>query len=88
MVKSDKKNSQVSDLVDRCDEEILFSSPSYLFILLSTSTFNSPKAIPSSNLITKSKNTNIKYLTKIMPSLVLFFYSIQSHINQTQVGTA
>ena len=60
MVKSNKKNSQVSDLVDRCDKEILISSPLNLSTPLFASTFKPFITIPSSNLVTRLENTNVK----------------------------
>lgn len=60
MIKSDKKNSQVSNLVDRYDEKALISLPPNLSALLLASTFKSPIAVPSSNLVTRLEDTNVK----------------------------
>lgn len=60
MVKSKKKNNQVSNQVDRWDEEALISSLPNPFTPLFTSIFKFPIAVPSFNLITRSENINIK----------------------------
>ena len=88
MVKSDEKNSQVSDLVDRYDEEALISSPPNPSAPLPASTFKLPIAVPSSNLITRSEDTNVKQLTEIMQSLALSVHTIQTYLGQTQIGAA
>lgn len=60
MVRSDEKNNQVSDLVDRCDEESLVSSPPNASAPLPDSTFKPPIASSGPNLVTKPEE---KYQT-------------------------
>ncbi len=88
MVKSDKKNNQVSNLVDRCDEEALISSPPNPSAPLPASTFKPSIAVPSSNLVTRSEDTNVKQLTEMMQSLAISVRTIQTYLSQTQVGAA
>lgn len=76
IVKSDKKISQVSNLVDRCDEEALISFLLNISVPFSNFTFRPPTAISSTNSIIESKNKNIKQLTKIMQSLALLVRTI------------
>lgn len=81
MVKSDKRNSQVSNLVDRYDKEALISllpNPSASF---PSSIFKPFIVFTSSNFLTRIENKNIKRLTKMMQSLVLSVWTIQTHLD-------
>lgn len=64
-MRSDEKNSQVNNLVDRCDQEALISSPPNAFILFFTSTFLLPVTAAKPTVISKSEDKNIKKLTKL-----------------------
>ena len=86
MVKSDENNSQVNDLVDRCDEEAFISSPPNSSAPLPASTFKPPIAALSSSFVTKSKDKNVKQLTEMMQSLALSVRTFQSHLGQAQIG--
>ena len=86
MVRLDEKNSQVSDLVDRCDEEALISSPPNAFVPLSDSTFKSPIAASSTHSVTQPEDRNDKKLTEMMQSLALSVRTIQTHLGQAQIG--
>ena len=88
MVKSNEKNSQVSNLVDGCDEEILISSLPNLSTSLPTSTFKPSIAVSSFNLVTRSEDTNVKQLTEMMQNLALSVRAIQTHLGQTQIDAA
>lgn len=88
MVKSDKKNSQVNDLVDCCNEEALINLSPNLSAILFASTFKLPIAIPSFNLITRSEDINVKQLTRMMQNLALFIHTIQTDLGQKQVDAA
>lgn len=71
MVKLDEKNSQDSDLVDRCDKETFISSSPNAFALFSDSTFKPPVATSSADSVIKPEDKNVKQLTEIMQSLAL-----------------
>ena len=86
MVRSDEKNSQVSDLVDRCDQEALIGSPPNAFAPLPASTFLPPVAAANTNVVSKSEDKNVKELTEMMQSLALSVRTIQTHLGQTPVG--
>ena len=73
MVKSDKKNSQISNLMDKQNEQALISSSSNSFVPFLASTFKLLIIVLSSNLVTRSENTNHKQLTEIMQSLALLY---------------
>ena len=88
MVKSDEKNSQVSDLVDRCDDEAFISSPPSIFAILLDSIFRPPVAAFGANLITQLEDKSVKQLTQMMQSLVLFVHTIQMHLGQAQAGVS
>lgn len=60
IVRSDKKNSHISDLIDKCDEEALISSLSNISAPLPNSIFKPPVATSSTNLITKSEYKGVK----------------------------
>lgn len=60
MLKSDERNSQVSNLVDKCNEEALINSLSNSSTLFSDSTFKFLVAAASTNIIAKLKDKNIK----------------------------
>ena len=66
MVKFDKKNSQITNLVDKCDKKALISLPSNPSIPLLTSTFKLLIAVPSFNLVIRSEDTNVKQITKMI----------------------
>lgn len=66
IIKSDKKNSQVSNLVNRCDEEVFISFSPNAFAPFSDSIFKPFIAASSANFITKPEDKNIKQLTKII----------------------
>lgn len=86
MVQLDEKNSQVSNLMDRCDQKALISSPLNFFALLPAFIFLPLVAFANSNIISKSEDKNIKQLTKIMQSLALSVCTIQTHLSQMHVG--
>ena len=88
MVRSDEKNSQVSDLVDRCDQEALISSPPNAFAPLPASTFRPPVAASGANSVTKSEDKSVKQLTEMMQSLALSVRTIQTHLGQAQAGVS
>ena len=88
MVRSDEKNSQVSDLVDRCDEEALISSPPSISAPLPDSTFRPPVAASGANSVTKSDDKSVKQLTEMMQSLALSVRTIQTHLGQAQAGVS
>lgn len=71
MVGSDEKNSQVSDLVDRYEEEALISFPLSIFQPLPNFTFRSHIATSGTNFVTKSKDKSVKQLTKMIQNLAL-----------------
>lgn len=56
MVRSVEKNSQVSDLMSRCDEEALISSPPNASAPLPASTFKPPVAASGADSVTKSED--------------------------------
>lgn len=85
-MRSDRKNSQVSDLVDRCDQEPFISSLPNAFISLSTSTFLPSIIATNTNIVSKSKDKNVKELIKMMQSLTLLVRTIQIYLRQTLVG--
>ena len=80
MVKFDKKNSQVNNLVDKYNKKALISLPPNSSTLLFTLTFKPPIAVLSFNLITRSDDTNVKQLTEMIHSLALFVRIIQMHL--------
>ena len=84
MVRSNEKNSQVGDLVDKCDEEALISFLSSISALLPNSTFKPFIAVSGANLVTKSDDKTIKQLTEMMQSLILSIRIIQTHLSQAQ----
>lgn len=84
--RADEKNSQVSDLMDRCDEEVLISSPPNASAPLPNSTFKPSVAAPGANLVTKSEDKNVKKLTEMMQSLALSVRTIQTHLSQAPVA--
>lgn len=86
MVISDKKNSQVSNLVIGYDQEALIGSPLNVFASLLASTILSPVAVLNTNVVSKSEDKNIKELTEMIQSLALLVYTIQMHLSQTLVG--
>lgn len=81
MVKSDKRNSQVSDLVDRYDKEALISLPPNPSASFPSSIFKPFIAFTSSNFLTSPKNKNIKRLIEMMQSLVPSVWTIQTHLD-------
>lgn len=85
MVRSDEKNSQASDLVDRYDEEAFISSPPNAFAPLPDSTFKPPVTASSTDSATKPEDKNVKQLTKMMQSLALSVSSIQTHLGQAEI---
>lgn len=76
MIRFDKKNSQISDLVDRYDQKTLVSSLLNLFPPLPTSIFVLPIAIANFYMVFKWKKKNLKELIKIMQSLAILIYTI------------
>lgn len=88
MVRSDEKNNQVSDLVDRCDEEALISSSSNAFAPLLDSTFKPPVAASSANSVAKPEDKNVQQLTEMMQSLALSVRTLQTHLGQAQIGVS
>lgn len=52
MIKSDKKNSQVNNLINKYNKKVLINSPQNLFALLFISTFSPYMAVPNSHLVT------------------------------------
>lgn len=88
MVRSDEKNSQVSDLVTRCDEEALISSPPSISAPLPNSTFRPPVAASGANSVTKPDNKSVKQLAKMIQSLALSVRTIQTHLGQAQAGVS
>lgn len=76
MIKSDDKNSQVSNLVDRCNEETLISLLSNLFATLFASILKTSIIVPSSKFVTRLKDIIVKQLTEMIQSFALFVYTI------------
>lgn len=60
IVKSNKRNSQVSDLVNRCDEEALISSSTNPSAPVFSSTFKSSITVLTSNFAVRPKDKNVK----------------------------
>lgn len=86
MVRSDEKNSQVSNLIDKCDQKALISSPPNAFAPLPASTFKPPVAVTNTNLVTKSEDKNVKELTEMMQSLAFLVRTLQIQLGQAQRG--
>ena len=76
IVKSDEKNIQVSNLIDRYDKEALINSLSNSSASLLDSTFKSLVATFTVNFVAKSEDKNIKQLTEMMQSLALSICTI------------
>lgn len=81
MIKSDKKNSQVSELVDRYHKKVLISSPPNPPLSFLASSFKSFITITSSNFMTKLDDEKIKQLTEIIQSLAFSVRIFQTHIS-------
>lgn len=76
MVKSDEKYCQVSNPIDRYNEEAMINSLPNPFVILSDSIFKPFVASLFTNFITKLEDKNIKQLTEMIQSLVLSIYTI------------
>lgn len=76
----DKKNSQVSSLVDRCNQEALINFPPNVFVSLLASIFLPPVAAANINVVSKSEDKNVKELTEMIQSLALLVHTIQTHL--------
>lgn len=80
MRRLDKKNSQVSSLVDRCNQEALINYPPNVFTFLLTSIFLPLVAAANINMVSKSEDKNVKELTEMIQSLALLVHTIQTHL--------
>ena len=86
IIKSDKNNSQVSNLVDRCDKKAFLSSPPNSFVLFPTSTFKPLIIVLSSDFVARSEDKNVKQLTEMMQSLAFLVRTLQLHLGQALIG--
>lgn len=66
IIKFNKKNSQVSNLVDRCDKDALISSTPNPFTPLPNSIFKPPVTNSATNFIIKLEDKNVKQLIEMM----------------------
>ena len=83
IVKSDEKNIQVSNLIDKYDEKALINSLSNPSAPFLDSTFKSLAATSTVNFVAKLEDKNIKQLTEMMQSLALSICTIQSHLSKS-----
>lgn len=66
IVKSGKRNSQVGDLVNRCNEKALINPSSNSFASLPDYIFKLPIARSTTNFTAQSEDKNVKQLTEMM----------------------
>lgn len=66
MIKSDERNSQISNLVDICDKETLIDLPSNPSIPLPSSTFKSSITFSGTNFAARSEDTNVRQLIEMI----------------------
>lgn len=71
MIKSNERNSQISNLIDRYDEEAMINNSPNYFTSFSNPTLKPPVITLTNNFIAKSQDKNVKQLTEKIPSLFL-----------------
>lgn len=84
MVRLGGVDSQVTDLVDRCNQEAPIISPPSAFAPLPDSTFGPPVAASGAN----PEDKNAKKLIGMMRSLALSVRALQAHLGQAQIGVS
>lgn len=66
MIKSDERNSQMSNLIDKCNEQALINSPLNTSTTFPDSTFKTHILTSITNFLAKIEDKNIKQLTEMM----------------------